>query len=278
MTKGVVLIARNNSKVDYIKQANWLANRISKYMNLRTSIITDNVAYVKKHYPDTFEHIIEIPNEHNYTHKSYKDGLYARTNLEFKNTARCDVYELTPYDETLLMDTDVAISNDLLNNCFNEDNDIMLYKDAVELSNWRDLTEFDRISPNSIEFYWATVVFFRKSKVAETFFNCVKHIQHNWHHYRNLYQITNATFRNDFAFSIAVHIMNGHKTGNFIKQLPGKLYYITDRDLLLSEDNGTFKFLVEKKDSSGYFPVKVKGKNVHIINKFSLGRCIDEQS
>ena len=103
-------------------------------------------------------------------------------------------------------------------------------------------------------------------------------MQQNWQHYRNLYQIPNPVFRNDFAFSIAVHIMNGNKKGNFIKQLPGTLYYITDRDLLIEETDGVFKFLVEKKDSTGYFPVKITGENVHIINKFSLGRYIDEQS
>lgn len=278
MSKGILVIARNNSAVDYIKQANWVAKRVRKYMDLPTSIITDNVAYVDKHYPNTFEHVIEIPNENNYHHKSYKDGIYSRTNLEFKNTSRSDVYDLTPYDETLLMDTDVAISNDKLLNCFHEDNHVMLYKDATELSNWRDLSEFDYISNNSIDFYWATVVFFRKSKLAKTFFDCVKHVQENWYHYKNVYQILNPVFRNDFAFSIAVHVLNGHKKGNAIKSLPGKLYYCTDRDLLVDEKDGTFRFLVEKQDESSYFPVKLSNENVHIINKFSLGRCIDEQS
>ncbi len=278
MSKGVVLIARNNSSIDYIKQAAWAAKRVRQYMNLPTSLITDAPAYAEKHFVDVFDNIIKIPNEQNYTHKSYKDGIYSRTNLEFKNTARCDVFELSPYDETLLMDTDVAISNSDLVNCFDEDNDVMLYKDAIELSNWRDLSEFERISPNTIDFYWATVVFFRKTKVAKTFFDCIRHIQNNWNHYRNLYMITNPVFRNDFAFSIAAHIMNGNKKGNFIKPLPGKLFYVTDRDLLVDETEGTFRFLVEKEDQSSYFPVKVSGVNVHIINKFSLNRYIDEQT
>ena len=40
-----------------------------------------------------------------------------------------------------------------------------------------------------------------------------------------------------------------NKKGNFIKQLPGTLYYITDRDLLIEEKDGVFKFLVEKNNS-----------------------------
>lgn len=278
MSRGVVLIARNNSSVDYTKQAYWLAFRIRKYLDLPTTLITDNVAYLEKHFTDhIFDNVIEIPNENNYTHKGYKDGMYARQTLEFKNTARCNVYELSPYDETLVMDTDFIVSNDVLKNCFEQKNDLMLYKNAVELSNWRDLSEFDRISENSVDFYWATVIFFRKTSVNKTFFDLVKHIQENYYHYKNLYQLKGTTFRNDFAFSIAIHIMNGHSAGNFVVELPGTMYYITDRDQLVELKDTTFKFLVEKQDSSGYFPVIIKDSNVHVINKFSLNRIIDEQ-
>jgi|TARA_B110000503_G_C7065633_1_gene378626 hypothetical protein len=277
MTKGVILIARNNSSIDYIKQAVFCADRIIRYLNIPVSLITDNISYLEKHYPThPFDQLIEIDNTIDYTRKGYKDGLYSSTNLEFKNTARSNVYTLTPYNETIVMDTDYIISNDILNNCFDQTSDIMMYKDAVELSNWRDLSEFKYISPNSIDFYWATVVFFRKSEITETFFNLVTHIQQTYQHYRNVYQIKNGTFRNDFAFSIAVHIMNGHKSGNFIKQLPGTLYYITDRDICHSIDDTKFKFLVEKQDSSGYYPVTIANSSMHVINKFSLNRIIDE--
>ena len=87
-------------------------------------------------------------------------------------------------------------------------------------------------------------MFFRKTKENKTFFNLVKHIQENWNHYKTLYQIRQSTFRNDFAFSIAIHIMNGYKQGNFAKPMPGKMFYTTDRDLLVGLDNTKFTFLV----------------------------------
>jgi hypothetical protein len=275
MTKGVLLIARNNTEVDYIKQAVFLANRIKKYLNLPTSLITDNVKYLEKTYDaSVFDKIIDIDDSKNYTYRKYNDGNYTRKQLEFKNTNRSSVYDLTPYDETLLMDTDFIISNSVLTECFNQTGNFLIYKDGFEFSGWRDLNEFKYISEVGPDFYWATVVFFRKTEENKIFFNLLKHIQDNWSHYRLLYQLNTDVFRNDFAFSIAIHIMNGYTQGIFAKKMPGTLYYSTDRDLLIDLKDDEFTLLVESQNSS-YFPVKIKGSNVHVMNKFSLGRIID---
>ena len=59
MSKGVVLIARNNSEVDYVGQANYLAFRIRKYLDLPTTLITDNKSYLDSKYPDNiFDQVI----------------------------------------------------------------------------------------------------------------------------------------------------------------------------------------------------------------------------
>ena len=59
MTKGVLLFASNNKSIDYVKQAIFLAKRISKYMDLPTSIVTDTD--IESMYPndvDVFDYII----------------------------------------------------------------------------------------------------------------------------------------------------------------------------------------------------------------------------
>ena len=108
------------------------------------------------------------------------------------------------------------------------------------------------------------------------YFNLVTHIKDNWAHYRNLYRIQSLTFRNDFAFSIAAHILNGHMSGNFIGQMPGKKYYSTDKDVCYEIKDNTIKLLMQKQDRVDYFPLCIKDCNVHIMNKFSLNRIIDE--
>lgn len=275
MSRGALLIARNNSEVDYVKQAVFSAKRINQYLGIPVSLITDNLAYIEKYHANhPFDKIIEIPSQQDYTFKKYNDGLYTRKSLEFKNSTRSMAYDLSPYAETLLLDTDFIVSNSLFLECFNQTNDLLLYSDAFDLSGWRDLSEFEYISDVGPKFYWATCIFFRKSETNKIFFNLVKHIQENWIHYRNLYQITTSVFRNDHACSIAIHIMNGYTDGNLVKPLPGTMYFTTDKDDVVEIDNDSFLFLVEKENTNKTFPVRLKGSNVHIMNKFSLNRII----
>lgn len=275
MSKGALLIACNNNQVDYIKQAIFCASRIQKFLGLPVTLVTDNKSYLENNYTHNFDKVIEI-RSNNDNYKTYRDGTSKEYRLQWKNLDRHKVYELTPYDETIVMDTDYILGNDCLKECFSQQSEIMLYKDAFELSGWRDISEFKYISPNGIDFYWATVIYFKKSPITKTFFDLVTHIQENWFHYKNLYRLTASTFRNDFAFSIAIHTMNGYRKGGFVGILPGKKYFTTDKDLCVSIDETKFKFLLQQKDNVDFFPAKTDGCNVHIMNKFSLNRMIDE--
>jgi len=41
MSRGVLIFAFNNDKIDYLKQANWVADRVYSYMNTPVTIVTD---------------------------------------------------------------------------------------------------------------------------------------------------------------------------------------------------------------------------------------------
>ena len=277
MTKGVLLIAQNNEEIDYIKQAAFLSRRVKQYLDLPTSIITDDIDYIKENnLENNFDKIISPTSKAPYTSKSYKDGVFEQKTLSFKNADRAFAYDLTPYDETLLIDTDLVVTDSVFAHCFEQSHNLMMYSsNAVELSGWRNLSEFDFISDTGPNFYWATAVFFRKSSQAEIFFNLVKHIQENWGHYKTVYQLMGNAYRNDFSFSIAAHMLNGFQPGDFVKQMPGTLYYSLDKDELIELKDDSFLFLVEKKDQSNLFPVRIKGKTVHVMNKYSLERIIN---
>ena len=276
MSKGVLLFASNNGKIDYVKQAYFLAQRISKYMSLPTSIVCNHD--ISQKYAKAFDNVIKVDSVGSFRNKKYNDGTLWGMSLPFNNMSRADAYELSPYEETLVMDTDYIISNDILNNCFVQQKDLLLYKHSVHLGEFDATHEFERISDTSVDFYWATVVFFRKSEQNKIFFDLVKHIKENYLHYRNVYQFRSTVYRNDFAFSIAVHIMNGYTSGEFAGEMPGTKFYTIDRDILLEIQNDEFLCLVENTRSLGdYYTVKLKGENLHIMNKFSLERAIDNQ-
>lgn len=280
MSKGVLLFASNNSMIDYVKQARFLAMRIRKYMDLPTSIVTDvNIKEKYPEYADSFDKIILIdPIESSSTNKRYHDGSLSKRVLPFNNGNRASAYDLTPYEETIVMDTDYIVSNDILNHCFEQQKNLLLYKDAVHIGPLGNPVEFNRISDIGIEFYWATVFFFRKTPENKIFFDLVSHIKENYYHYRSVYQFQTNVYRNDIAFSIAIHIINGYQKGSFAGKLPGKHFYCIDRDVLHEIKDDTFKVLVEKPKYLGeYLPVKVNGINLHVMNKFSLERVIDNQ-
>jgi hypothetical protein len=100
---------------------------------------------------------------------------------------------------------------------------------------------------------WATVTIFRKSVFAEQVFNLIQHIQQHYAHYRNLYRIKYRNYRNDFAFAIALHQLNGfnsHK--NFIPTPMAMLAHEVDV-LDMSDKTITFKYnnkvnMVEEQD------------------------------
>ena len=89
-SKGVVLFAFNTDKVNYIEIAERASRLITRNLNLPVTIITD---------------IGEMP-------KNFRKG-YAGGTLWY-NSGRYLAYELSPYDETLLLDSDYLILDDSL--------------------------------------------------------------------------------------------------------------------------------------------------------------------
>lgn len=277
MTKGVLLFANNNGTLDYIKQAVFLAKRIEKFLQLPVSLVTNNK--MKKEQAQVFDQVIPTTlSVKSSTNKRHHDGDLYNKITKFYNNDRAYAYELSPYEQTIVMDTDFIISNDLLNKCFIQQKDLLLYKDATHVGIHDGTSEFKRISDTSVEFYWATVFFFRKSEQTKIFFDLIKHIHENYMHYRSMYQFKTTVYRNDFAFSIAIHILNGYKIGEFAGKLPGKKFYAIDKDVLVDIVDDEIKLLVQKTHRLGeYTAVNLKGSNCHIMNKFSLERIIDNK-
>lgn len=274
---GAVIFAQNNSTIDYTKLAIFAAERVIKFLNIPVSLITDDKEWLEKNYPNhNFDKIIEIPTESGIQEKLFFDGSISSTRLDWKNLTRHQIYELTPYEETLVIDSDYIINSDILKKVFDRECDIQLYKNSFDLASWRNTSEFTRINEYSIPFYWATVFFFKKTPITKSFFDLISYIKLNWTYFRVLYNIDSGLYRNDFAFSIAIHIMNGKTSGDFVSELPGKMVYATDRDILVKITDNKVNLLVEKQNGyNEYIAVKTTGTDVHIMNKYSLIRFID---
>lgn len=273
MSKGILLFAFSGG-FDYYSLASICAKRAKHFLNLPVSVVTDNKKILlDKDIDNIFDKIIEIDNE-DHQSKIFYDGYSNSETFVWKNSNRFQAFELTPYEETLVIDIDYLVSSDFLLNSFKINKDFLIFKDAYDLSGWRKNTEFEFVNQWSIPFYWATVFYFKKTEYTKLLFALIAEIKENWDYYRLLYQIRESLFRNDFAFSIAIHILNGYDKSNFNNFLPGKLYYTLDKDILL-EDNNSLLFLIQKENDAGnYIPMKINSLDVHVMNKKSILRLV----
>lgn len=275
MTQGILLFAFNNESVNYVEMAVYAANRAKKYLNKPVSIVTSNKQWVLENFSnEIFDHVIEFEPTSKQTKRFY-DGTNDFSKLNWNNSNRANCFKLSPYDETLVIDTDYLISSSFLSYCWEQPDNFLIYNDSNDLSGWRPTQEFNFISEFSIPFYWATVFFFRKDNQTNAFFELVEHIEDNWSYYVLLYRLQSQRYRNDFAFSIAIHMMNGFTINDFAKPIANRLHYVLDRDVLLEADDSKLKFLIQKNTTSvEYSPLKTENLDVHVMNKLSLLRVI----
>jgi hypothetical protein len=275
MTRGVLIFAQNNSEIDYAKISLYAAMRVKEFLQVPVSLVTDSKDWLLASQPtavDVFDQIIAIDSDTTQTKKFYDGTLSAKT-LIWKNLNRADCYELSPYDETLVIDSDYIISSNTLSAVWGSSKNFLIYNDSFDLAQWRDDSSFRYLNQLSIPFYWATAFYFKKTPDTNAFFDLIKSIKDNWSYYRALYNIDSTAFRNDFAFSIVLNMMGEE----FFGELPGKMNYILDRDVLIKIKENALQFLVEKKNYSGeYIATKTTGLDMHVMNKYSLVRCINE--
>tara|TARA_R110001592_G_scaffold66642_1_gene204772 strand:- start:386 stop:1237 length:852 start_codon:yes stop_codon:yes gene_type:complete len=279
MNKGVVLFAFNNSSIDYIKQAIYCAKRIKKYLKLPVQLITDNKEYIDDKFPFYKKYIDEVTccDAPVSSTRTFHDGIYGEyPKLIWANSARDSAYELSIFEKTLVIDTDLLISNDKLLKCFDTGEDFMIAKDYHMVNTEKHYPSLDRLSDKSIPMYWATILYFTKSNTAKTVFDTVQHIKENYNYYRLTYDIVETKFRNDFAFSIAVHMMRGFvEDGHWPKPIPSDMWVSLDKDLLVDIKNDSIQLLAQR--DWDYLLVALSDATVHVMNKFSLNNFIDTE-
>ena len=84
MNNGVLCFANNNNKVNYILQAQELATRVRKYLDLPTTIVTSTPEQVDTSY---FDKVITVEHPSD-NYKRYYDGASTHTNIAFNNAGR----------------------------------------------------------------------------------------------------------------------------------------------------------------------------------------------
>jgi len=270
MNKGVLIFAFNNTKLDYFKQAVWVADRVDKFLGLPTTIITDDNSYKETRH-NTICIEAEIMSKRNFdvSQDDQVDHWY--------NANRFQAYNLSPYNETIVIDSDYIVNSEQLNLLFSSPHDFLCHRDVYDVAAKNSLVEHQTFGSTKMPHYWATVLFFRKSEFAEQMFETITMIKENYKFYSKLYKFNPNPFRNDFAVSIAMSIMYGHRI-NSIPTIPWKLpTAVTDITTTQINDT-TFKLLYNKRYRNKVRTMStiIKDHDFHCFNKVALEQMIND--
>lgn len=281
MSKGIVIFASNNGLVDYIKiacaSAGFVRKNLSKFDEI--CLITDsksqkaNKRLIDKYFDRT---IIQDASQSHPNIRLFKDTYEDSNYAPFINMGRSDIYELSPYDETLVIDGDYFVMSNTLDQVWGSENDLMINCQYRDVSG-RHGGNISYIDDFSIPMYWATVFYFRKSEYTENLFTLVSHIKENYKYYYYLYNCSGTLFRNDFAFSMAVHILNGQVAGK-IPSLP--IDYLNnsfdlDDIFRVNSSNDIIMYCAKPDKTTEHILARFTNTDIHIMNKSAIERNID---
>jgi hypothetical protein len=274
MNRGVLIIAHNSRSVDYARTAIISAGLAKKHLQVPVSLVTDTstVNWMKESeiYSDAtsvFEHIIEIDRPELTNYRILHDGELLDT-VPFINSTRSSAYDLTPYDRTLLIDSDFLIMSPQLNAYWDTDDSVLVADSMSDIEGSRIGVLDKWISETGVHLYWATTVMFTKNEESKTFFQLVEFIKENYNYYADLYRFNSTQYRNDISFSIALHILNGFEKNTIT--LPPILTVQGKDSLKLIGADGSLKLLINNQEN--FYLTSVANRDVHIMNKQSLIR------
>lgn len=262
MTRGILVVAHDTPLVSYSTLAAIAASLAHQNLNLPVSLITDQESLDNlktNSYIDLFDTIIltEKPKNGNVR---VIDGKVTDT---FLNWNRADIHDLTPYDHTLLIDSDLLIFTDRFNQYWEIDQSVILCETMHDPANSRLEFPDIYISNTGPKLRWATAIMFKKNKETETFFNLVKHIKENYLYYSDTYNFVPFQYRNDIAFTLAEHIMYASSLDRLY--LPPLSFTLND-ETVLGINNGSIKLILKNNDTL----LTIQDSDVHVMNKSAI--------
>lgn len=287
-TNGVVLFAYNNAKIDYTKLA------IITALSVKTNLTNNNIALLTDastydHLKNTqhkslidkcFDKIIVETLRHDKNTRLHHDSPDKNFTTQFSNGNKHNVFNLTPWDKTLLIDVDYILGNNSLDKLFDTDYELALFRTAKGLRMELPHHEEQRLHPEGIDMWWSTVIYWTKNEQSTQFFNMWHHVKDNYDYYKFLYKFPGRMFRTDYASAIAIHLLNGQMEGNFVNEIPpGVMRYMDQKDDLIQvngKNDFTFLSHYNNQKPSKDIVVRVQGQDIHMMNKMALLRHYDK--
>jgi len=266
--KGVLLFAFNNERVDYVRLSLICGARANRLWDLPICVVSDVPKPARLPHGFVFWRQVDQPSKVN--SKSYYD--YG-TALSFWNTNRHQALELTPFSETILMDTDLMINTTSIVDAW-DGHGVKLSRTAYSADGVEFGTDIKFLSQKTrLPMYWATIVCFDHSPVAKEFFGWWLHVAEHYATYSHLFGFPSGPFRNDFAASVALEIMKGTSQSDFF-DLPYAIPTLQPGSKLTSLDPLTVSVIDQNDDTDTNSSSFTLCTDAHVMNKKSILDCV----
>lgn len=219
MSRGYIVIAQNNDTVDYLEQAYALALNLkltqSTVSNLTVCVDPKTKSMITQKHKKAFDKIVDIP---------WTDNA---EDAEWKINNKWKYYYMTPYDETIILDTDMIFPTDVSHwweqlsskdvwACTN----VKTYRN--ELVN--DMYYRLDLKRNKMPNIYTAFFYFKKSDTATELFKMIQIIFENWERFYFKYMPKGKPdwLSADVAYSLAIQLLGIEDkcTMDHIKDLP----------------------------------------------------------
>ena len=265
MKTGALLFAHNNQVYNYVALAEWTAQNIHRHLNIPVTLVTDKNVEVS---PDVFDQVIRIDSGLG----SVRHFQDANQSAVWYNDSRVQCYDLSPYDRTLVIDTDYVVASPILTLPLSSSVEFLCHKKAQAIGLDQDW-DANYFGLNRFPMSWATVMIFSKTPAVKFIFDSMKMVQRNWQHYKDLYRVGKMYYRNDYALSIALGLYTGHS--QVYSAIPWNLTTALP-DHTVQQEHHRDAYMIQHQSSSGrWHSVSLESKDFHAMCKKSLGGIVE---
>lgn len=234
MSEGACIIASNSGELDYIGLAAINARLIRKHLGIPVCLLTTD----KNGHPD-FDEVVVIDDRPSSKRSMLKGD--AHITYEWKNDHRIDAIDKSPWTRTLLLDADYIVASDMLRPLLSCDQPFMTIDKVYDVTGRNSFARMQRMPDGSIDQRWATVMCFDRS--AKPVFDAAAMVRQDYGYYAAMFGFSLKPFRNDYAFSIAAHLLGIPTVPFSMAQLPADCAVAADgRGLKITYANNILRW------------------------------------
>jgi len=168
--KGFLVLAQNSEGIDYVKQAYALALSLhTSQDSCLISLVTNDL--VPDEYQSVFDKIIAIPGE-----DQAADSVWKVEN-------RWKLYHITPYDETIVLDSDMLVLDNLTPVWDQLSSYDVFFNSKIKDFRGRTIKDFvnrKMFNENELPNIYFGLHYFKKNKTALDFYNTMAFVVANW--------------------------------------------------------------------------------------------------